>query len=45
MTLLALAVTARRYFRGRRDKSYRFTRFITWQVATIAWVGLVPFWV
>jgi hypothetical protein len=47
MTLLALAVTtwARRYFRGRRDKSYRFTRFITWQVATIAWVGLVPLWV
>ena len=47
MTLLALAVTtwARRYFRGRRDKSYGFTRFITWQVATIEWFGLVPLWV
>ena len=29
---------------GRRDKSYGFTRFITWQVATIERVGLVPLW-
>jgi hypothetical protein len=26
------------------DKSYGFTRFITWQVATIEWVGLLPLW-
>src|ERR1700730_4032905 len=30
---------------GRGDKSYGFTRFITWQVATIEWVGLLPVWV
>ena len=41
----AVTTWARRYFRGGRDKSYRFTRFITWQVATIEWVGLVPLWV
>lgn len=40
---LAVAAWAHRY--GRRDKSYRLTRFITWQVATIEWVGLVPLWV
>jgi hypothetical protein len=42
---LAVAAWAQRYALGRRDKSYRLTRFITWQVATIAWVGLVPLWV
>jgi hypothetical protein len=42
---LAVAAWADRYALGRRDKSYRLTRFITWQVATIAWVGLVPLWV
>ena len=42
---LAVAAWAQRYALGMRDKSYRLTRFITWQVATIAWVGLVPLWV
>jgi hypothetical protein len=41
----AVAAWAQRYAHGRRDKSYRLTRFITWQVATIEWVGLVPLWV
>jgi len=42
---LAVAAWAQRYALGMRNKSYRLTRFITWQVATIAWVGLVPLWV
>jgi hypothetical protein len=39
---LAVAAWAHRYAHGRRYKSYRLTRFITWQVATIERVGLVP---
>src|SRR5215468_1807112 len=42
---LAVSACVRRRSLGRRNKSYRLTRFITWQVATIAWVGLVPLWV
>jgi hypothetical protein len=41
----AVAARTHRYAHGRRDKSYRLTRFITWQVATIERVGLVPLWV
>jgi hypothetical protein len=42
---VALAVAAwARCALGKRDKSYGFTRFITWQVATIERVGLVPLW-
>jgi len=40
----AVAAWVHRYALRRRDKSYRLTRFITWQVATIERVGLVPLW-